>query len=175
MSQIPHDRPDDRWETAGASSSAGTQAPYTGTPHRDAPSSEPPATDGPWAGGPYTGGPPPQRYAPEEGSPTPTSAVVLLILSGLGLLAFVWTGLGLVWAAPVVLAVVAMAQRDDVAASRRLTKIGWIVYAVLAVLTVALIALGIGVLVWLANAGTFAESGYDPGTIAFTASLLAAR
>ncbi len=158
MSQISHDRPDDRWEPETPS------APYTGVPH---------GTSSRDAYGSSTGSP--QRYAPSEGSPTPTSAVVLLIVSGLGALLFVWSGIGIVWAAPVVLAIVAMVRKDEVALSKRLTKIGWIVYAVLTVLTVLLISLAVAGLLLFANAASFDQGSYDPGTIAFTTAWLGAR
>ncbi len=162
MSQIPPDRSDRTDERREAQSAA---APYTGMPHgtrtRDAYAAA---------------GDAPQRYAPSEGSPTPTSAVVLLILGGLGLLVFVWSGIGIVWAAPVVLAIIAMVQKDDVSRSRRLVKIGWIVYAVLAALTVLLAALAVAGLLLLVNSSSsFGEGPYDPGTIAFTSSWLGAR
>ncbi len=159
MSQIPHDRPDEREEPQSAG------APYTGTPHGAAAR----AAHG-------TAGDAPQRYARPEGSPTSTSAVVLLILSGLGLAVFVWSGIGIVWAAPVVLAVVAMVRKDDAALSRRLVRIGWITYAVLAVLTVLAVAVTVAGFVWLFNSSSgFAENPYDRGTVAFTSAWLGAR
>lgn len=165
MSQIPPDRSDrfdERLDERREPKSAG--APYTGVPH---------GTRTHDAYGPA--GDAPQRYAPSEGSPTPTSAVVLLIVSGLGALLFVWSGIGIVWAAPVVLAIVAMVRKDEVALSKRLTKIGWIVYAVLAVLTVLLISLAVAGLVLFANAASLDQGSYDPGTIAFTTGWLGAR
>ncbi len=157
MSQVHHEPPDDRWGPAQPASprdeQGGYPGPYTGVPHGSAP--------------------PPR--SPQQGSPTPTSAVVLLVLGGLGLLAFVWTGLGLVWAAPVVLAVLAVVARDDVPRSRRLTRIGWIVYAVLAALTVLLISLAVAAFIAFVSAGPGVDGGsYEPGTIALTASALGA-
>lgn len=66
--------------------------------------------------------------------PVPTSTVVLLVLSGLATLSCWFTLAGL---APLVLAIVAMSRhRADPAAAARLTRIGWIVFAVLAGLLV---------------------------------------
>ena len=79
------------------------------------------------------GAAPPSSYgaagyaAPAQ--PLPTSTVVLLVLSGLATLSCWFTLAGL---APLVLAIVAMSRhRTDPAAAARLTRIGWILLAVL--------------------------------------------
>lgn len=74
---------------------------------------------------------PPQGYAGTQPAypQTNTSALVLLIVSGMMTLSCYFTVVGI---APLILAIVAMTkQNTDWAGSRRLSKIGWIVLGVL--------------------------------------------
>lgn len=128
-------------------------APQDGPPEQAGGEQRPPAPASPEPGIPQGGAPvpPPAGYgvAPQYGAPyaapvtTPTSTIVLLIVSILFTLGA--CGLGI---PSLVLAIIAMTKRSqDLAATKRLTRIGWIVFAVLAVISlialVALVALGV--------------------------------
>lgn len=135
----------------------------------------PPAAYPPPPGyGPSGYGPPPgygqapqgHGYAgvPASAAPrgqAPTSAIVLVVLSGLLALALSWTVVGLVmYVIPTVLSVVALARSgSDPSGARRLTRTGWIVFGVMTVVLGLLVVVG-GVL--LARYG-FSEGGGSGG------------
>lgn len=86
-------------------------------------------------------------YAP-AGPPTPTSTIVLLIISGLTTLSGIFVLVGL---PALILGIVAIAKnRTAPAEARKLTRIGWITYAAVAALHV----LGLVGLLALATAGS---------------------
>jgi hypothetical protein len=88
------------------------------------------------------------------GTPIPTSTVVLLVLSGLAAVSCWFTLAGI---APLVLAIVAMTRhRTDPASAARLTRVGWITFAVgVGLLLLAGIGLVVGALV---NSGPIVDA-----------------
>ncbi|MBC3763105.1 hypothetical protein ACUN7V_13115 [Quadrisphaera oryzae] len=141
----------------------------------------PPQPDGPLAAYPPPPGYGPSGYGPPPGygqapqghgytgvpasaaprGQAPTSAIVLVVLSGLLTLALSWTVVGLVmYVIPTVLSVVALARSgSDPSGARRLTRTGWIVFGVMTVVLGLLVVVG-GVL--LARYG-FSEGGGSGG------------
>jgi len=124
-------------------------------------------------GGGYAGGPaqPPAGYGYGYGGvpvapapPAPVSTIVLLVLSGLATLFTITFLVGLVYVAPVVLSIMALNRhRLDPDGARRLTKTGWIVFAVATGLLVLLLvllfgALAAGIFSGFADAGTYGSS-----------------
>lgn len=138
-----------------------------------APQPAPPASDGPYGGGqptygqaPGYGQPPaaypppgygppgygqaPQGYGyagvPASAAPrgqAPTSAIVLVVLSGLLVLTLFWTVVGLLYALPGVLSVVALSRSgSDPAGARRTTRTGWISFGVVTVVLGLLVVVG---------------------------------
>jgi hypothetical protein len=85
---------------------------------------------------------------------------VLLVLSSLLLVVTFWTVVGFGFAAPVVLSILGVARAGrDREGARRLTKIGWIIFGIIAVLVIA----GITALIaWAASQGS-SSSGFDTG------------
>jgi len=105
---------------------------------------------GGYAGGPvqpYQGGYPAgpgygYTGAPVKASPTPTSTIVLLVVSGLTTLSCYFSLVGIV---PLILGIVALSKaKADEEGCRRLTRIGWIVYAVVGVIGLLLVIAAIG-------------------------------
>jgi len=153
--------------------------PSYGPPTYEQPSYEQPSYGQPsygqpggYAGG-YAGGPaqPPAGYGYGYGGapaapapPAPVSTIVLLVLSGLATLFTFSFLVGLVYVAPVVLSIMALNRhRLDPDGARRLTRNGWIVFAVATVLLVLLVVLAFGVLAagifsGFADAGTYGSS-----------------
>ncbi len=142
--------------------------PYAGTPHPGPPRAERPAAPAPYTGtrvdqlpplgpptaGGYAGTPAHERRPDPGPGTTPVSTIVLLVTSGLVLLLTLASVVGVVFAAPVVLAVVALTRStSDPASARRLTRIGWWIFAGLLVLGLLLIGLLIALLVAFADAG----------------------
>jgi len=137
---------------------AASGPPSYGPPSYGPPSYGPPSYEQPSYGQPggYEGGPaqPPAGYgygyggAPvAPGPPAPVSTIVLLVLSGLATLITISFLVGLVYVAPVVLSIMALNRnRLDPDGARRLTKTGWIVFAVATVLSVLLVVLLFGVI-----------------------------
>lgn len=177
MSQPPHDPQGYPWgppEPSGASpqgSRPPEQPPQPAQPQPAQPQHDPYGGgqySGPWTQhgdqqGPYTGIPhgsagpvqQPGYGAPVRHGGVPTSTIILLVVSGISVV----TGfLFIPGIAPLVLAIVAMVRAGrDPAGARHLTRIGWIVYGVVAVLTViGLVAL----FAWIAR---MQGSGYDGG------------
>lgn len=165
---------------------AAQDAAFASTPDPDR---DRPRTDQPYAGQPPAGQPAgqggtaPQGYVqqgyasgyagrPAEhgggpaGGGVPTSTIVLLVVSGLLLLLTFWSGIGLVWAAPAVLAVVAMTRAGrDLAAAKRLTRIGWWVTIGLGVITLLLVVAAIVFFGFLFSSSTYDGYGsYDDGS-----------
>ncbi|MGQ7297202.1 hypothetical protein [Quadrisphaera sp. KR29] len=94
----------------------------------------------------------PASSAPRH--PVSPSSVVLLVLSGLLALVLSWTVVGLAYAAPAVLGIVALTRAGtDPAGARRLTRTGWVVFAVLTALVV-LVLVGVFALFAWAGFGT---------------------
>lgn len=95
-------------------------------------------------------GPAPQSYGyagvPASAAPrgqAPTSAIVLVVLSGLLTLVLSWTLVGLLYAVPAVLSVVALARSgSDPAGARRTSRTGWIVFGAVTVLLGLLVVVG---------------------------------
>lgn len=126
----------------------------------------------PGYGAPVGYGQPPQGYGPPPsygyaGVPAsaaprgqvPTSAVVLVVLSGLLTLVLSWTVVGLLYVGPAVLAVVAMTRAgSDPAGARRLTRTGWIVFGVMTALLGVLVVVGL-VLLFSLDGGSSATTG----------------
>ena len=140
----PHRGPD-----TAARPPAGAPAPYTGTPVDQLPPLGPPPPGG------YAGDPVPQRPAGHHGPPgtTPVSTIVLLVTSGLVLLLTIASVVGVVFAAPAVLAIVALTRTtSDPESARRLTRIGWWIFAGLLVL--GLVLIGVLIALFVAFAGT---------------------
>lgn len=116
-----------------------TGTPYTGTPYTGGPSPAAPAL-----GGSYTGIPTDQHRGTGTGEGVPVSTIVLLVLSGLA----VFTGWFTLAGIPaVILAIVALTRAgSDPTGARRLTRIGWWVFAGLVVLGLVLGAIGLALL-----------------------------
>lgn len=103
----------------------GQPAPYAGGGAYGAPA---PGYSGGYAGGPGYGQPSP---------PTPTSTVVLLVLSGIATLSFFLSLAGIV---PLIMSIVALTKnRQDPEGAKRLTRIGWWVLIGLTVLGIVLL------------------------------------
>lgn len=121
---------------------------------------------------PYGAAPPAPYATPAHGSgaSAPTSTIVLLVISGLLTL----TGVGLLWAAPAVLAIVALVKHPtDPAGARRLARIGWWVAGALAVLTVLAVVAVAGLLLLVpAILTSVTTSGYTPSTVGLTTTAL---
>lgn len=118
--------------------------------------------------GGYAGGPaqPPAGYGygyggvpAGQGPPAPVSTIVLLVLSGIATLVTIGALVGAVYIAPVVLAIMALNRnRLDPDGARRLTRTGWIIFAVATGLFALLVILLVGVFA----AGLFGGfSSYD--------------
>ena len=116
--------------------------------------------------GGYAGGPaqPPAGYGYGYGGapvapapPAPVSTIVLLVLSGLATLFTITFLVGAVYIAPLVLSIMALNRRHDPEGARRLTKTGWIIFAVATGLFVLLLVLFFGIIA----AGIF--SGFSEG------------
>ena len=142
--------------------------PSYGQPSYGQPPSEQPSYSQPSYGQPggYAGGPaqPPAGYGYGYGGapvapapPAPVSTIVLLVLSGLATLFTITFLVGAVYIAPLVLSIMALNRRHDPEGARRLTKTGWIIFAVATGLFVLLVVLFFGVLA----AGIF--SGFSEG------------
>lgn len=106
--------------------------------------------------------------APGVGPSAPASTIVLLVVSGLLTL----TGVGLLWAAPATLAIVALVKHPaDPAGARRLARIGWWVAAGLAALGVLAIVAVVVLLLLGTSLFTLPGTGYTPSTVGFAAAL----
>ncbi|MFP5335116.1 MAG: hypothetical protein ACLGIV_07375 [Actinomycetes bacterium] len=109
----------------------------------------PPAGPPPgYTGGPgygYTGGPGHGGYTPSAPpAPTPTSTIVLLVISGLATLSCYFSLAGV---PALVMSIIAMTKsRTEPESARRLTRTGWITFTVIAAVTVVLMVLGIAAL-----------------------------
>jgi hypothetical protein len=173
MTQTPQDEPrrespEGETQPSAWSAPAGEPPSYPYAPkpdQSDRPPSEPHAPSGtggygggyPPSGGYAAGGYPTGGYAAggyvAPVQPTPTSTIVLLVLSGLATLSCWFTLAGI---APLILAIMAMTkQKVDPAATPRLTRIGWIVFAV----GVGVILLVFGVFLTMA----IVQSSTSPG------------
>lgn len=153
-----------------AGSSAQPTNPYAATP-------PPPPGDDPYAApqpayDPYaaTGGSAPQGGYPAYnapgqwqapptayGAPPPqnTSALVLTILSGIGLLLCCQV----LMVGSLILGIMGLTKNaEDPEGSRKLAKWGWIVFAISIILSI----IGIAIFISLGMAGVFDNGGYDP-------------
>ena len=129
-----------------------TGTPYTGTPYTGTPYTGTPyaATSSPGALTGYQGEP----HGGSTGGSAPTSTVVLVAISAVSLVTGAFTLAGI---AGLVLGIVALVRAGtDLPAARRLTRIGWIIWAVVAVLTVLLV---VGAIVLFAAASDGFSSG----------------
>ncbi|PWJ55210.1 hypothetical protein SAMN06264364_104133 [Quadrisphaera granulorum] len=89
-----------------------------------------------------------------------TSTVVLLVLSGLLTLALSWTLLGLVYAVPAVLSIVALSKREDPSSARRLTRTGWIIFAsICALVVLSIVAIIVALIAWDGGASASSSGG----------------
>jgi hypothetical protein len=105
-----------------------------GNPYATGPSGQ---TGYPQPGYAVPGGQPPFAYRPAQPGGTNVSAIVLLILSALSLL-----GCCIVEIPAVILAIVALTkQNDDPEGSKRITKYGWIAFAVGLVIAVVVVVI----------------------------------
>ena len=155
MSQSPdHDQ---EWRPPADGAPGGGSDPYGGEPavpygpYGTAYAPAPPATGGPSA---------------------PPSTIVLLVVSGVLLLATSWTIVGIAWAAPVVLAAVGLSRNaTNPSSTRRLTRIGWWVTAGLGVAGLLLVALLVVGIVIFGRTAT--STGYDSSTVGLSAALTA--
>ncbi len=188
MTQPPQDRPDYPWgpsETdrgATGAAAAGEPTSRTGGSTRmgasgpstapSAPYSDTPYSGTPYSGTPYTGTPAtsaaeaPGAYAGtaaatrQQGTATPVSTIVLLVLSGLAVLTGAFTLAGL---PALVLSIVALTRSgSDPAGARRLTNLGWWIFAGLIVLGIVLIVVGFALLAAFGSNFITDYQGTDP-------------
>ena len=140
-------------------------APPMSNPYAQQPPAEPPAQPSPWSpqpADPYGQSQPGQPYPAygqspyQSGAPAAsnTSAIILTILSALSLCNILAVG-------PLVLGIIALTKNStDPAQSRRLTKIGWIVFAAIWAVGILGIIAYIVFFVALAGGTTNFGSGY---------------
>ena len=156
-------------EPTAASGTPSYGPPSYGQPSYGQPPSEQPSYGQPSYGQPggYAGGPaqPPAGYGYGYGGapvapapPAPVSTIVLLVLSGLATLFTITFLVGAVYIAPLVLSIMALNRRHDPEGARRLTKTGWIIFAVATGLFVLLLVVFFGVIAAGVFSG-FSESG----------------
>lgn len=115
---------------------------------------------------PYGTQPSPYGAPPTDHRPAPASTIVLLVVSGLLTL----TGVGLLWAAPAVLSIMALVKHPaDPAGARRLTRIGWWIAAALGALALLAVLAVLAALILVPTLlGSIVTSGYTPSTVGLT-------
>lgn len=131
----PGQRPDPRDDTPYSSDPYDPYVPSQGSSPQQPPAYEP-GRSAPLSARmpPGPGMPPPYPYAPVQHTEPNTSAIVLVILSSLALLTGYCCYIGI---PGLVLGILGITkQQTDPEGAARLTKIGWISFAVLTVITV---------------------------------------